>query len=125
MPQALRYRHHGPLKDNTGCNHGADAANQNADAIARSGACGLVAPAIAQPPPQISAPVAAPHGLGGVFPSAIHLAFEFSQWSVLFGLRAPLGTISTTRLYAHMLAIVDEPQALFSNRCYDPLTIPR
>jgi len=35
---------------------------------------------------------------------------EFNQWPVLFCLCAPLGPISVARLYAHVLAIVDEPQ---------------
>ena len=49
-------------------------------------------------------------GLRGVVQGAIHLTLELNQWPVLFGLRATLGTISVARLYAHVLAIVDEPQ---------------
>ena len=41
---------------------------------------------------------------------AVHLALEFNQWPVPFRLREPFGTISATRLYTHMLAIVYKPQ---------------
>jgi hypothetical protein len=54
----------------------------------------------------------APAGfLRGVFHGTIHLALEFNQRPVRFCLRAPLGTISVAGLYAHVLAIVYEPQA--------------
>jgi hypothetical protein len=49
-------------------------------------------------------------GLRGVVQGAIHLTLELNQWPILFRLCAPLGPISVARLYAHVLAIVDEPQ---------------
>jgi hypothetical protein len=38
------------------------------------------------------------------------LTLELNQRPILFRLCAPLGPISVARLYAHVLAVVDEPQ---------------